>query len=183
MQVFSEEIRFYELGEEAIEKYRAEEGYIKEEEKPMPANALQRKIWQLVEYPETSLAARILAIISVTVILLSIVIFCLETLPEFKRYRVVNITVPVSASTASSITMSSATSAAIADHAAFTTSSSLNSSSSGNEVLQLSNSYMHFYNYDVTTRILCVLYDVIIRRLLVCYMQEYKLYYKKIHMQ
>lgn len=41
----------------------------------------------LFEYPESSQAARVVAIISVVVILLSIVIFCLETLPEFKHYR------------------------------------------------------------------------------------------------
>ena len=36
--------------------------------------------------------ARIVAIISVVVILLSIVIFCLETLPEFKHYTIYNMT-------------------------------------------------------------------------------------------
>jgi hypothetical protein len=36
--------------------------------------------------------ARIVAIISVVVILLSIVIFCLETLPEFKHYTIYNVT-------------------------------------------------------------------------------------------
>lgn len=130
VQVFSEEIRFYELGDEAIEKYRSEEGYIKEEERPMPTNALQRRIWQLVEYPETSLAARILAIISVTVILLSIVIFCLETLPEFKRYRVVNVTATAGAPTLPTVKSISVT------HSPLTTGSwrrllSVNSSSTG----------------------------------------------------
>lgn len=36
--------------------------------------------------------ARVVAIISVVVILLSIVIFCLETLPEFKHYTIYNTT-------------------------------------------------------------------------------------------
>ena len=39
-----------------------------------------------------SAGARIVAIISVVVILLSIVIFCLETLPEFKHYTIYNMT-------------------------------------------------------------------------------------------
>jgi len=90
LDVFSEEIRFYELGEEVIEKYREDEGFIKEEEKPLPDNEFQRRMWLLFEYPESSMAARLIAIFSVTVILLSIVIFCLETLPEFKHYRIVN---------------------------------------------------------------------------------------------
>lgn len=95
-QVFCDEIRFYELGDSALDKYRADEGYTKHKKRPMPTNALQRRIWQLVEYPESSLAARIIASISVTVILLSIVIFCVETLPQFKRYRVVNTTTTLS---------------------------------------------------------------------------------------
>lgn len=67
---------------------REDEGFIKEEEKPLPENENQRKVWLLFEYPESSQAARVVAIISVFVILLSIVIFCLETLPEFKHYKV-----------------------------------------------------------------------------------------------
>ena len=92
LDVFSEEIRFYDLGEEAIEKYREDEGYIKEEEKPLPENEFQKKVWLLFEYPESSLGARLCAIFSVTIILLSIVIFCLETLPEFRHFRHVNST-------------------------------------------------------------------------------------------
>ncbi|XP_040569349.1 potassium voltage-gated channel protein Shaker isoform X3 [Lepeophtheirus salmonis] len=92
LDVFSEEIQFYELGDYAITKFREDEGFIKEEEKPLPTNDLQRKVWLLFEYPESSQHARIVAIISVFVILLSIVIFCLETLPEFKHYKVFNTT-------------------------------------------------------------------------------------------
>ncbi|XP_045784607.1 potassium voltage-gated channel protein Shaker isoform X1 [Maniola jurtina] len=92
LDVFSEEIKFYELGEQATNKFREDEGFIKEEEKPLPSNERQRKVWLLFEYPESSQAARVVAIISVFVILLSIVIFCLETLPEFKHYKVFNTT-------------------------------------------------------------------------------------------
>lgn len=88
LDVFSEEIKFYELGDMAISKFREDEGFIKEEEKPLPSHEFQRNVWLLFEYPESSQAARVVAIISVFVILLSIVIFCLETLPEFKHYKV-----------------------------------------------------------------------------------------------
>ena len=71
---------------------REDEGFIKEEERALPENELQRKVWLLFEYPESSQNARVVAIISVFVILLSIVIFCLETLPEFKHYKVFNTT-------------------------------------------------------------------------------------------
>ncbi|XP_064876136.1 potassium voltage-gated channel subfamily A member 3 [Oncorhynchus nerka] len=85
IDIFSEEIRFYELGEEAMEKFREDEGFIKEEERPLPDNELQRQVWLLFEYPESSGPARGIAIVSVLVILISIVIFCLETLPEFRE--------------------------------------------------------------------------------------------------
>ncbi|KAM9391282.1 potassium voltage-gated channel subfamily A member 2-like isoform 2-T2 [Salvelinus alpinus] len=85
LDIFSEEIRFYELGEEAIEIFREDEGFIKEEERPLPENEFQRQVWLLFEYPESSGAARIIAIISVMVILISIVSFCLETLPVFRN--------------------------------------------------------------------------------------------------
>ncbi|KAJ8017319.1 hypothetical protein DPEC_G00016640 [Dallia pectoralis] len=84
IDIFSEEIRFYELGEEAMEKFREDEGFIKEEERPLPDHELQKQVWLLFEYPESSGPARGIAIVSVLVILISIVIFCLETLPEFR---------------------------------------------------------------------------------------------------
>lgn len=90
LDVFLEEIKFYDLGECAIEKFREDEGFIKEEERVLPQNNIQKQIWLLFEYPESSMAARCIAILSVVIILLSIVTFCLETLPEFKHYKVVN---------------------------------------------------------------------------------------------
>lgn len=90
IDVFTEEIGFYELDDEAIEKYRDDEGFIKEEVKILPENEFQRKVWLLFEYPESSVAARCVAICSVFVIILSIVIFCIETLPHFKYYRIAN---------------------------------------------------------------------------------------------
>uniref|UniRef100_A0A8C7XP02 Potassium voltage-gated channel subfamily A member 2 n=1 Tax=Oryzias sinensis TaxID=183150 RepID=A0A8C7XP02_9TELE len=85
LDIFSEEIRFYELGEEAMEIFREDEGFIREEERPLPENEFQRQVWLLFEYPESSGPARIIAIISVMVILISIVSFCLETLPVFRN--------------------------------------------------------------------------------------------------
>lgn len=93
LDVFLEEIKFYDLGENAIEKFREDEGFIKEEERVLPENNVQKQIWLLFEYPESSMAARCIAIISVVIILLSIVTFCLETLPEYKHYKVVNATI------------------------------------------------------------------------------------------
>lgn len=94
IDVFLEELKFYELGEETLTKFRDDEGFIKEEEQPMPDREFLKQVWLLFEHPESSQAARIIAIISVMVILISIVIFCLETLPEFRDER--DISLPVS---------------------------------------------------------------------------------------
>lgn len=87
LDMFLEELHFYELGEEIIDCFKADEGFPKEEERPLPATKWQQKIWMLFEYPESSGGARIIAIISVMVIVLSILIFCLETLPEFRNEK------------------------------------------------------------------------------------------------
>ncbi|KAG7238885.1 hypothetical protein INR49_030432 [Caranx melampygus] len=87
LDMFLEEIHFYELGEEIIDRFKEEEGFPKEEERPLPTNELQRRLWMLFEYPESSSGARIIAIISVMVIVISILIFCLETLPEFRNEK------------------------------------------------------------------------------------------------
>ncbi|XP_007527888.1 potassium voltage-gated channel subfamily A member 6 [Erinaceus europaeus] len=87
LDIFLEEIRFYQLGDEALAAFREDEGCLPEggdEEKPLPAQPFQRQVWLLFEYPESSGPARAIAIVSVLVILISIVIFCLETLPQFR---------------------------------------------------------------------------------------------------
>ncbi|XP_068611303.1 potassium voltage-gated channel subfamily A member 5 [Brachionichthys hirsutus] len=87
IDVFADEIRFYQLGEEAMERFREDEGFIKEEEKPLPQNEFQKQVWLIFEYPESSSPARGIAIVSVLVISISIITFCLETLPEFRDER------------------------------------------------------------------------------------------------
>ncbi|MBN3292234.1 KCNA1 protein, partial [Polypterus senegalus] len=87
LDVFIDELKFYQLEGEALARFLEDEGFPKDEERPMPENEFQKQVWLLFEYPESSAAARIIAIISVMVILVSIVIFCLETLPDFKDER------------------------------------------------------------------------------------------------
>lgn len=84
LDIFMDELRFYELSEEIMTRFREDEGFQKEVPRPLPQNEIQRKLWMLFEHPESSGGARIIAIISVMVIVVSIVIFCLETLPDFR---------------------------------------------------------------------------------------------------
>lgn len=84
LDIFMEELIFYELGEEIMNRFKEDEGFPKEEASLLPTNKIQKRLWMLFEHPESSSGARIIAIISVMVIVVSILIFCLETLPDFR---------------------------------------------------------------------------------------------------
>ncbi|NXT42411.1 KCNA3 protein, partial [Pelecanoides urinatrix] len=84
LDVFLEELRFYQLGAEAEGRLREAEGFGVEVAQPLPGGRFQRRAWLLCEHPESSPAARAVALLSVLVILVSIVVFCLETLPQFR---------------------------------------------------------------------------------------------------
>jgi hypothetical protein len=80
---------FVREGDEAFLKLKTDEGFGQEEAvRPLPENYWQRQVWLLFEHPESSLPARYVAIISVLVIICSILIFCLETLPRFVPIRI-----------------------------------------------------------------------------------------------
>ena len=89
--IFLEELEFYMIGEEDIKEYKHKEGFIMDEVKPLPSNDILKRIWLLVEEPDSSKAAKVFAIISVACIMVSIINFCLETLPSFERPPCVNV--------------------------------------------------------------------------------------------
>ena len=64
VEVFTDELTFYQLGSEVIHQFRVDEGLVDAVAKPLPSNAFQRAVWTLLENPESSLAARIIAILS-----------------------------------------------------------------------------------------------------------------------
>uniref|UniRef100_A0A915D4Q2 Sphingolipid delta4-desaturase N-terminal domain-containing protein n=1 Tax=Ditylenchus dipsaci TaxID=166011 RepID=A0A915D4Q2_9BILA len=83
--LFLKELTFYELGSEVLENFWESEGYKKPADAVMPKNCLQRRVWRLMEHPDSSIWARLWAFVSVAVIIISIVSFCLETLPDLKQ--------------------------------------------------------------------------------------------------
>lgn len=84
--VFLQEIKFYEFDIKVIEAYKEKEGFPPEhKERQMPTCRLQKQIWQLLEYPDSSFMAKIVVILSVIFVIVSIVTFCVETLPEFEN--------------------------------------------------------------------------------------------------
>lgn len=98
VDVFADEILFYQLGPGAMQMYQEDEGYVFEDQEftecgatsdifdrkreKLPENQLQREIWLLFEKSDSSRAARFVAVISITIIFLSIICFCLETVPQ-----------------------------------------------------------------------------------------------------
>ncbi|KAK3803089.1 hypothetical protein RRG08_028010 [Elysia crispata] len=78
--VFLSELDFFEIERHVVEDYRRGEGYISDAV-ILPERGFKRRVWMLMEYPETSLYAYIIAIISVIVTVASIALFCVETLP------------------------------------------------------------------------------------------------------
>lgn len=84
--VFINEVVFFDLPEEAVQVVQLEAGIADEpEEQPMPSNYYMGLIWNTLEYPNSSKFAKFLAIFSVVVITLSLIVFCVETLPHFRK--------------------------------------------------------------------------------------------------
>ncbi|CAE1325114.1 KCNA1 [Acanthosepion pharaonis] len=82
--IFLSEIEFFELEKDQIANYKKCEGYV-EEKIVLPERPCQRKLWILLEYPESSVVAYVIGIVSVFLTLTSIVLFCIETLPHFSK--------------------------------------------------------------------------------------------------
>ena len=107
--VFLEEIEFYQLGDEQIRLYREKEGFIMDKELVLPKADWQRRMWLFCEEPDSSRAARVFAVVSVFCILVSVVNFCMETLPSFDRAICINVTQPTSHQSSTSVNLSGAT--------------------------------------------------------------------------
>ncbi len=73
------------IGDEVLKRYRKQEGYVEEISVQRPINDLQRQIWEAFECPESSNTARVVAIISIVMIIVSIASFIIETLPAIRN--------------------------------------------------------------------------------------------------
>ena len=80
--VFLDEVKFFEIEKQSIDEYLRDEGYV-DETYELPENETAKKIWITFEYPETSRLAFLVGIVSIVVTIISIVSFCIETLPQF----------------------------------------------------------------------------------------------------
>ncbi|XP_066936084.1 shaker-related potassium channel tsha2-like isoform X2 [Clytia hemisphaerica] len=77
-KTFAQELLFFELFDQ---KTNDVDSIMSSTEFLVPKNVTLAKIWILFEKPNSSPSARILAVFSISIILLSITVFCLETVP------------------------------------------------------------------------------------------------------
>lgn len=87
--IFLIELDFYQIEKSVVDAYKRDEGHISEVIE-LPTNKVKRYIWMLFEFPETSVLAFILAVLSVAFTVSSIVLFCVETLPPFNKSHCVS---------------------------------------------------------------------------------------------
>ena len=88
LEAFEKEVLFFQLGDDVLEQLYVEEGLDGGGELPqheVTQSQWQRYVWELFEYPDSSKFARFVSSVSMFVITVSIIIFCIETLPFFKE--------------------------------------------------------------------------------------------------
>ena len=83
--VFTEEVEFFQLGEQALKSVA--KCMYKEKQIVSPQFSFQRRLWNLFEHPDTSHFARAIAILSILMISTSVVISCIETMPYFRSLK------------------------------------------------------------------------------------------------
>ena len=85
LHLFAEEVSFYCLGKQALLNLQENEGFVQDHhDRQLPVNYWQRRIWETLEFPDSSFAARIVASWSILIIIVSIFLFCMETLPTLQ---------------------------------------------------------------------------------------------------
>ena len=84
VDTFLEEIRFFDLGADALEQVRKDEDLEEAHKVQLPENRFYRRLWVNLEYPQYSLTAKIFNFISTILILLSAVELSIETLPNYR---------------------------------------------------------------------------------------------------
>ncbi|CAH8831435.1 unnamed protein product [Trichobilharzia szidati] len=82
--VFLAELEFFQIESEALDVYKKNEGYVPDII-VLPEDHLKRKLWMLFEYPETSVLAFSFSIASFIFTVISIILFCIETLPVYSQ--------------------------------------------------------------------------------------------------
>jgi len=84
IDLFNEEVRFYSFNRDTLEDYlRKEDILYVNKVKELPKGKIKRYIWNLFEDTDHSLGSKIVTTFSALVIVVSVIVFCLETVPSF----------------------------------------------------------------------------------------------------
>jgi hypothetical protein len=86
IDIFLEEISFFQLGAEAIDQAHQSENIAIVKEIPLPRQVWRRYIWFYCEYPQHSLLARVIHLISLSLTILSCVSLAIESLPVYNDH-------------------------------------------------------------------------------------------------
>ncbi|CAF1252715.1 unnamed protein product [Adineta steineri] len=83
IDVFLEEVTFFQLGEEALIQLRKDENLKEVKKVQLPKSRFRRHIWATMEYPDYSITAKIVNIFSLLIILISTISLAIESLPQY----------------------------------------------------------------------------------------------------
>ena len=77
--VFKEEVEFFQLGDEVLDKLFRKEGYVFDGPRQLPESRFQKQVWECLEYPDTSKLANIMTMVSLTIIIASVLLTVIMT--------------------------------------------------------------------------------------------------------
>ncbi|CAF0801814.1 unnamed protein product [Rotaria sordida] len=85
IDIFLEEVNFFQLGQEALNQLRKDENIKEVRKVRLPKSRFRRHLWATMEYPDYSIIARIVNILSLLTILISTISLAIESLPQYKH--------------------------------------------------------------------------------------------------
>lgn len=87
-EVFDEEVKFFMLPVEPDSCEKLENALLGDRNRSRPLNVWQRALWELFEFPNSSLAAKMLAVLSQVFIVVSLAGSCLKTVESLQTKHV-----------------------------------------------------------------------------------------------
>ena len=86
-ETFENECNYFELPDSVINEMKIKEGlFIRKVKYELESNSFLNRVWKFTERPESSRGAQIFALFSHSMILLSVIHACLESLPVVQRW-------------------------------------------------------------------------------------------------
>jgi hypothetical protein len=90
IDIFLEEVRFFQLGEKALQQIREDENIKEVKKVRLPKNRFRRHLWATMEYPDYSMMAKVVNILSLLMILISTISLAIESLPQYENISLID---------------------------------------------------------------------------------------------